>query len=123
MRSHDLSSRAIILTHQALSFGHYGVSVRAHWAEIERKKIDPPGGHFGNLGSFWDQDRRNIVSFFIDASFIAPFVLLKAPKISQILEPMATLGPMLHLLPHLTHYGYQLWFPKGMQITPYGLGR
>ena len=49
MRSHDLSSRAIILTHQVLSNGRYGVSVRAHWAEIERKKIDPPGGPFGNF--------------------------------------------------------------------------
>ena len=61
MRSHDLLSRAIILTHRALSNGHYGVSVRAHWAEVEGKNFEPPGGHFGiktGEDSF----------FFIDAS-------------------------------------------------------
>ena len=72
MRFHDLSSRAIILTLQALSFGHYGVSVRAHWAEIERKQIDPPGGHFANVdppgGHFGIKTGEIYFFLFIDAS-------------------------------------------------------
>ena len=46
MRSHDLSTRAIVLTHQALSSARYTVSLRAHSAEIV-------GKYLGLWEAFW----------------------------------------------------------------------
>ena len=48
LHSHDLSSRPIILTRQAFSNGSYGLSVRAHWAEIEGKHLTSGGGAWGS---------------------------------------------------------------------------